>query len=203
MGRLPSRRSTFKSGSLRFQSHFQPDIVVIGFQEIVSLEPSTIVFGLNSFAIKKWVNIVRGTLKVTYPEDDYHLIESEELVGCFIICFAKANVAKHIKGVAKSKLKLGLGGNVGNKGATSIRFEICGESFVFLNAHLVDGRSHSDALKRASQFEYVYNNAFINERNTYQNSYCIKNHKNIFFFGDLNFRIHLDKLQGPTSYQHC
>ena len=100
--------------------------------------------------IDKWVVIIKNTLETHFPDLDYVQIESEELVGCFIICFASSKIAKHITNVAKNKFKLGMGGNVANKGATSVRFEIYGDSFVFVNMHLVHGRHHASALKRAS-----------------------------------------------------
>jgi hypothetical protein len=63
------------------------------------------------------------------------------MVGVLIVTFVKNSVKSHISNVYSSKVKTGMGGSAGNKGATVMRFEIDDTSVAIANAHLESGQS--------------------------------------------------------------
>ena len=74
----------------------------------------------------------------------------EDLVGLHICMFAKKSLQKNLLDMACCKVKLGFSGNMGNKGATLIRFMYDDSSFCFVNCHLESGLSTDLIKKRAS-----------------------------------------------------
>lgn len=61
------------------------------------------------------------------------------MVGCYIMLFTKDEYKNRVKNMKTSKVKTGFGGNSGNKGATTIRFNFDDSSMVFMNCHLTSG----------------------------------------------------------------
>jgi hypothetical protein len=43
------------------------------------------------------------------------------MVGCFILLFVKSELAPRIRGLSNLRIKTGMGGNAGNKGAVVLR----------------------------------------------------------------------------------
>ena len=82
-------------------------------------------------------------------QDEFVHITGENLVGINISLFAKRSIMSKITDVATSKLKLGFKGQIGNKGATLIRFNIEDTSFCFINCHLESGHSKEHIIKRS------------------------------------------------------
>jgi synaptojanin len=68
-------------------------------------------------------------------------VVSEDLVGLHIALFVRKQNLRKIHDIATSKVKLGFSGNMGNKGATLIRFNYEDTTFCFANVHLESGHS--------------------------------------------------------------
>lgn len=85
--------------------------------------------------------------------------------------------------------------NDGNSGAVLIRFGFEDTSFVFLNCQLCPGIGKSVALNRHQQLAQIVRQGYKGERGTQYQSYEIFNHNVRVFFGDLNFRVALNKGQ--------
>ncbi|KTG36956.1 hypothetical protein cypCar_00016434 [Cyprinus carpio] len=73
--------------------------------------------------------------------------------------------------------------NSGNKGGVSVRFSFYGHMLCFLNCHLAAHMNY--ALQRMDEFEYILDMQDFDMYNTPQ----VLDHKVVFWFGDLNFRI--------------
>jgi len=119
----------------------QPEIIAIGFQEIVELNPQQI---MNSDPGRKqlWETAIKRTLDRHYnkPGDDrYVLLRSGQLVGAAICIFVKASALHHIKNVEGSVKKTGLSGMAGNKGAVAVRLDYANTPICFVTAHLAAG----------------------------------------------------------------
>ena len=128
----------------------QPEIVAIGFQEIVELNPQQI---MNSDPSRKqlWEKAIKNTLDHRYnrPHDDkYVLLRSGQLVGAALCIFVKASALHLIKNVEGSVKKTGLSGMAGNKGAVAIRMDYASTPICFVTAHLAAGFTNYDERNR-------------------------------------------------------
>lgn len=128
----------------------QPEIVAVGFQEIVELSPQQI---MNSDPSRKqlWESAVRRCLNQraqTIGGERYVLLRSGQLVGAALCIFVKASALSNIKNVEGSVKKTGLSGMAGNKGAVAIRFDYANTHICFVTAHLAAGFSNYDERNR-------------------------------------------------------
>ena len=69
----------------------------------------------------------------------YVCIVKKAMVGCFIMLFTKDEHKNKVSNIKTAKVKTGFGGNSGNKGSVSIRFNFDDTSIVLLNCHLTSG----------------------------------------------------------------
>ncbi|KKY32286.1 putative synaptojanin-like protein [Diaporthe ampelina] len=124
----------------------QPEIVVVGFQEIVELSPQQI---MNSDPTRKqlWEQAVRATLNTRAQEIDgekYVVLRSGQLVGAALCIFVRQSVLSNIKNVEGSVKKTGMSGMAGNKGAVAIRLDYANTQICFVTAHLAAGFANYD-----------------------------------------------------------
>lgn len=77
----------------------EPDIYVVGFQEIVELSPQQ-VMATDAEKRKIWEQQIESTLN-SRPEgkSKYTLLRSNQLVGAALIIFAKSNIVDEIRNV--------------------------------------------------------------------------------------------------------
>ena len=127
-----------------------PEIVAVGFQEIVELSPQQI---MNSDPTRKqaWEKVVRKTLNRhsrAAGSDHYVLLRSGQLVGAALCIFVKSSVLRHIKNVEGSVKKTGMSGMAGNKGAVAIRMEYANTQICFVTAHLAAGFANYEERNR-------------------------------------------------------
>lgn len=100
-----------------------PDLVAVGFQEIVELSPQQIM-STDPARKLEWELAVAKTLNDNAHRrgsDEYVLLRSGQLVGAVLLVFAKSRCLSSIKNVEGSVKKTGMSGTAGNKGAVSIR----------------------------------------------------------------------------------
>lgn len=132
------------------KSQQHPEIVVVGFQEIVELSPQQI---MNSDPARKqeWERVVRRTLNKhirAADSDRYVLLRSGQLVGAALCVFVRSSVLHKIKNVEGSVKKTGMSGMAGNKGAVSIRMDYANTQICFVTAHLAAGFSNYEERNR-------------------------------------------------------
>lgn len=128
----------------------QPEIVAVGFQEIVELSPQQI---MNSDPTRKqeWETAVRKTLNRSAKaanSERYVLLRSGQLVGAALCIFVKSSVLRHIKKVEGSVKKTGMSGMAGNKGAVAIRMDYANTQICFVTAHLAAGFANYEERNR-------------------------------------------------------
>ncbi|RYP49632.1 hypothetical protein DL768_004674 [Monosporascus sp. mg162] len=157
----------------------QPEIMVVGFQEIVELSAQQI---MNSDPTRKqeWERAIKRTLNDKAKEiggEKYVLLRSGQLVGAALCIFVKASSLPKIKNVEGSVKKTGMSGIAGNKGAVGIRMEYASTQLCFVTAHLAAGFSNYDERNR----DY----ATIHHGLRFQRNRGIDDH------GDFNYRIGL------------
>ncbi|QSZ30232.1 hypothetical protein DSL72_004754 [Monilinia vaccinii-corymbosi] len=167
------------------KSQQQPEIVVVGFQEIVELSPQQI---MNSDPTIKqaWEKAVRRTLNKharAAGSDPYVLLRSGQLVGAALCVFVRASVLPKIKNVEGSVKKTGMSGMAGNKGAVSIRMDYANTQICFVTAHLAAGFSNYE--ERNRDYHTIHHGL------RFQRNRGIDDHDTVIWLGDFNYRIGL------------
>lgn len=185
----------------------QPEIIAVGFQEIVELNPQQI---MNSDPTRKqlWEQTIKRTLDKHYNregDEKYVLLRSGQLVGAALCIYVKASVLHKIKNVEGSVKKTGLSGMAGNKGAVAIRLDYANTPICFVTAHLAAGFANYEERNR----DY----ATIDQGLSFQRNRGIGDHgksscskrsevvvrdpadifcrDSVIWFGDFNYRIGL------------
>ncbi|KAI0306833.1 inositol polyphosphate phosphatase [Multifurca ochricompacta] len=158
-----------------FPRESTPDVMVLGFQEIVPLTAQQIV---QTDPEKKriWENKIVDTLdRRPNKKCDYILLRSEQLVGTALLVFKRRNARF-----------TGLRGMSGNKGAVSIRLEYYDTSFCFITAHLAAGHTNVD--ERNVDYHTIINGLHFLRGKT------IDSHDNVIWLADTNYHDALDML---------
>lgn len=125
------------------------------------------------------------------------MLTYQQLVGVCLYVFVRPEHAPYIRDVAVDCVKTGLGGATGNKGAAAIRFVLHGTSMCFVAAHFAAGQSQV-AERNADYAEITRKIAFPMGR-------TLKSHDYVFFCGDFNYRVDMDKdelreeVKNPTN----
>ncbi|CAO3592079.1 unnamed protein product [Absidia cylindrospora] len=169
---------------IQLNQYKEPEIYVIGFQEIVELSPQQ-VMATDADKRSVWEQQIERTLNSsqTGGRSKYVLLRSNQLVGAALIIFVKASVVENIRNVETSIKKTGMMGMAGNKGAVAIRMEYGDTSFCFLAAHFASGQSNVD--DRNADFHT------INQGLQFQRGRSIDSHDNIVWVSDFNYRVSL------------
>jgi hypothetical protein len=136
-----------------------PDLLVFGFQELVDLEdkkvtaksffkkhkkkdPATDLEHM-SHQYRAWRDHLVRVLDECHPNEGYTLLHNADLIGLFTCIFVKTSERKRIRDVSAAKIKLGMGGRYGNKGALVVRFFMDDSSLCFINCHLAAGQTQT------------------------------------------------------------
>lgn len=167
------------------QSRSDPEIMAVGFQEIVELSPQQIMSTDPARRIT-WENAVKKTINSNVNRslsDDYVLLRSGQLVGAALMIFVKASVLDQVKNVEGSIKKTGMSGIAGNKGAVAIRLEYASTSLCFVTAHLAAGFANYEERNR----DY----STISHGLRFQKNRSIDDHNSVIWFGDFNYRVGL------------
>ncbi|CAK7237295.1 Inositol-1,4,5-trisphosphate 5-phosphatase 1 [Sporothrix bragantina] len=162
-----------------------PELMAIGFQEIVELSPQQI---MNSDPTRKqqWESVVRSTLNkhaTAVGGEQYVLLRSGQLVGAALCIFVKSSSLAKIKNVEGSVKKTGMSGMAGNKGAVGIRLDYANTPICFVTAHLAAGFANYEERNR----DYLT----IHHGLRFQRNRGIDDHDAVLWFGDFNYRIGL------------
>ncbi|KAK9894329.1 DNase I-like protein [Cystobasidium minutum MCA 4210] len=162
---------------------YEPDIIALGFQELVELSPQQIM-ATDPEKLKRWeAFITKEIASRPKAKSTYVLLRSEQLVGTCLIVFMKNEIANNIRNVEAATKKTGLRGMAGNKGAVAIRLDYCDTSFCFVTAHFAAG--HSNYEQRNMDYATIANGLH------FRRGRKIAAHDNVLYFGDLNYRIQL------------
>ncbi|OJA19346.1 hypothetical protein AZE42_00462 [Rhizopogon vesiculosus] len=182
-GRLPSSESLLPWLFPR-DNFLEPDIFVLGFQEIVQLTAQQIVQP-DPERKRIWEQKVMETLERRPQRTcDYVLLRSEQLVGTALLVIVRSDLTAVIRNVEGAARKTGLRGMSGNKGGVGVRLDYYDTSFCFLTAHLAAG--HSNVEERNADFATIVNGLHFQKGKT------LSSHENIIWLADTNYRIGLD-----------
>ena len=191
------------------KSFDEPDLIVVGFQEVVDLESKRVhaksIFkkkdkpktphDLEERRYKDWLYAIEASIEQVY-DNKYKLLKSDSLIGLFLICFIKKELHHSVQHFELVNLKTGLKGFHGNKGAICARLVLFDTSIAFIVAHLAAGQKH--VAERNKDVKHILNNvqfSHLNIPTVYLDTNGIKiwDQDIIFFFGDLNYRIEMSR----------
>uniref|UniRef100_A0A8D8YIL8 Type II inositol 1,4,5-trisphosphate 5-phosphatase n=1 Tax=Cacopsylla melanoneura TaxID=428564 RepID=A0A8D8YIL8_9HEMI len=156
-----------------------PHVYAIGFQE---LDLSKEAFLFNETPKEgEWL---RAVTKSLHPGAVYKEICLVRLVGMMLIVFVEENLAQHVDHVACDSVGTGIMGKLGNKGGVAIRLDLHTTSLCFVNSHLA---AHTEEYERRNQDYHDIDSriAFTG----FLPPKSIKDHDQIYWLGDLNYRI--------------
>jgi len=162
-----------------------PDLMAVGFQEIVELSPQQIM-STDPIRRQVWEEAVRKTLNDNArrrSSEEYILLRSGQLVGAALVIFVKSSALKNIKNVEGSVKKTGMSGIAGNKGAVAIRMDYANTRICFVTAHLAAGFANYE--ERNRDFRTISHGL------RFQRNRSIEDHDTIIWLGDFNYRIGL------------
>lgn len=98
-----------------------PDILVIGLQEMVNLNPQNLIIMSNESNIANWDILIAQNIKAYSA---YTQVASNDLVGIYITVLVRKSELHRVHSISTDVLKTGLGGTLGNKGGVGVRFNI-------------------------------------------------------------------------------
>ncbi|XP_062870848.1 inositol polyphosphate 5-phosphatase K [Trichomycterus rosablanca] len=161
---------------LHLDSDSAPDIYVIGLQEV---RATPLKYISDLIAEDSWSHFFMDTL----APSGFVKVTSVRLQGLLLIIFAKQAHLPFIRDIQTAYTRTGFFGYWGNKGGVSVRFSFYGHMLCFLNCHLAAHMNY--AVQRVNEFEYIAGSQEFD----FDNTAHVLDHKVVFWFGDLNFRI--------------
>ncbi|KAF3706544.1 Inositol polyphosphate 5-phosphatase K [Channa argus] len=152
------------------------DLYVIGLQEV---NAAPVRFISDLLMEDSWSHIFMKTLSPS----GFVKVTSVRMQGLLLLMFAKQIHLPYIRNIQTTYTRTGIFGYWGNKGAVSVRFSFYGHMICFLNCHLAAHMNY--ALQRVDEFEYILES----QEFEFSETPHVLDHKVVFCFGDLNFRI--------------
>uniref|UniRef100_A0A3Q0T809 Inositol polyphosphate-5-phosphatase Ka n=1 Tax=Amphilophus citrinellus TaxID=61819 RepID=A0A3Q0T809_AMPCI len=161
---------------LHLNSPKSPDLYVIGLQEVYS---GPLRFVSDVVFDDPWSHLFMSTL----APRKYIKVSSMRMQGLLLLFFSKLEHVPFIRDIQATYTRTGLYGYWGNKGGVSIRLSFYGHTLCFLNCHLAAHMNY--ASERVDEFEYITDTQTFDCKK----APAILDHRLVFWFGDLNFRI--------------
>ncbi|KAI4896145.1 hypothetical protein NFI96_020010, partial [Prochilodus magdalenae] len=161
---------------LQLDSDSPVDLLVIGLQEV---RATPVKYLSDLIAEDSWSHLFMNTL----GPNGFIKVTSVRMQGLLLIVFAKQAHLPFIRDIQSTYTRTGIFGYWGNKGGVSVRLSFYGHMLCFLNCHLAAHMNY--AVQRVDEFEYILDTQDFDFYNTPQ----VLDHKVVFWFGDLNFRI--------------
>ncbi|XP_028320992.1 inositol polyphosphate 5-phosphatase K-like isoform X3 [Gouania willdenowi] len=161
---------------LHLDSPKSPDLYVIGLQE-VSAAPLRFLSDITFD--DSWSQMFMSVL----APRKYVMVSSIRMQGLLLLFFSKLEHIAFIRDIQTMYTRTGLFGYWGNKGGVSIHLSLYGHVLCFLNCHLAAHMNY--ASERVDEFEYIMDSQTFDGKKAQR----IVDHRLVFWFGDLNFRI--------------
>lgn len=164
------------SSLLHLNSPKSPDLYIIGLQEVYS---GPLRFVSDSVFDDPWSHLLMSTL----ASREYVKVASVRMQGLLLLFFSKLQHVPFIRDIRTTYTRTGMFGYWGNKGAVSVRLSFYGHTLCFLNCHLTAHMKYATA--RVNEFEYIMDTQMFE----CEKAPSVLDHRLVFWFGDLNFRI--------------
>ncbi|KAJ2388574.1 hypothetical protein H4S02_002799, partial [Coemansia sp. RSA 2611] len=181
-----------------------PELVILGFQEL-DVRAEAFVYN-NSVKDMEWTEAVERSMGAA--RGALIKLATKQLIGMFIMVYARADVVAHIEGVQTASVGCGIMGVMGNKGAVAVRLVYKDTPMCFVCAHLAHDAAQVD--RRNAQFHDLCQRlAFAGTASDPnpltpssdvvgggladgERAHTVFDHSYIVWFGDLNYRLAID-----------
>ncbi|PWN34225.1 DNase I-like protein, partial [Meira miltonrushii] len=198
-----------------------PDVIVIGFQELVDLGDTRImaknlILGGGrkskqadagerlSHQARAWTQRLSVEVQRRFP--DFKLLLQDSLVGLYTAIFVRESELSAIRDPGIATIKTGFGGRMGNKGAIVASMRIDDTPLAWINCHLAAGQRHVRQRNAdlVNIFESTLSQKASNQKLDYEvdayagggdGSMILPDHEIVFLSGDLNYRVDLRREQ--------
>ncbi|KAG0699660.1 inositol polyphosphate phosphatase [Suillus ampliporus] len=195
---------TFQVASFLSKEPRAPDIIAIGFQELLPLHLG--LAGLSKAVIDDRDAHIRSQIEMHAPgKESYTLVAKAVNVGVALLVYARdSGVARRVCDVQTQWTGTGPA-YMGNKGAVGIRFRVsdrgskAGEIFTFVCAHLT---AHEPKLaQRVADYHHIVGTLLFPALPSSPSSSptTMYSTSHLFFLGDLNFRITVPSSHTPVQ----
>jgi inositol polyphosphate 5-phosphatase INPP5B/F len=185
-----------------------PDIVAVGFQEIVDLNAANVVVDNKTQQKSQfWCERLHQTLNSNSSSGGggggYTLLAQKSMVGLLVCVFVKTVHRPRVQYLSATSVGVGVMGMMGNKGGVSVRLQFYDSTLCFVCSHLAAHRENVTG--RNADFQNVYSKTSfeIGEEAIREvirsgslshwaigsSSVGIPDHDLVFWLGDLNYRI--------------
>ncbi|KAF9375279.1 hypothetical protein BGX21_003837 [Mortierella sp. AD011] len=207
-------RKLFEQWLTSMDQEGPPDIISVGFQEIVDLESKkmtakSLLKGSKraetetvSKQYKRWQIFLTDKIRDLYKPMgvNFRLLECSNLVGLFSCVFVRDKEWENVRSdwTHVDMVKTGLKGFHGNKGGIATRLIIDDTSISFVNCHLAAGQSHTrqrntdaaNVLKKLCHPNPTISSEIVHpEVFWFGDGTMAMDHEACFLSGDLNYRI--------------
>ena len=188
---------------------YPPDVVAVGFQEMVDLNAVNVTVDSKSQARTQfWVERIRSTLNSPHytrndPARGYTLLSQRFLVGLLVCVYVRNPHKNRVKYVQSDSVGVGVMGMLGNKGGVSIRLQFYDSTICIICSHLAAHRENVSG--RNSDFANIYQktsfdigeeairevirSGSLSQWATGSSSVGAADHDVVFWIGDLNYRV--------------
>jgi len=190
--------------------NLMPDIVAVGFQEIVDLNAVNVAVGNKTEQRSQyWADQLLRTLNPSHNqhgqplEPQYKLVMQRSLVGLLVCLFVRVQHFHRCKAIESNSVGVGVMGVMGNKGGVSVRLQFYDSNICFVCTHLAAHRENvagrnADFLNVFQKTSFEIGEKVVREivRNGSMSQLALGNsvvgaadHDILFWLGDLNYRI--------------
>ncbi|XP_075642134.1 type I inositol polyphosphate 5-phosphatase 2 isoform X2 [Castanea sativa] len=121
----------------------------------------------------------------------YVRIVSKQMVGIYVSVWVRKSFRRHINNLKVSPVGVGLMGYMGNKGSVSVSMSLFQSRMCFVCSHLTSGQKDGAEQRRNSDVNEIIRRTHFSSIFDTDQPQTIPSHDQIFWFGDLNYRINM------------
>ncbi|CAL5197875.1 unnamed protein product [Lathyrus oleraceus] len=121
----------------------------------------------------------------------YVRIASKQMVGIYVSVWVQRKLRRHIHHLKVSPVGVGLMGYMGNKGSVSVSMSVFQSRMCFVCSHLASGQKDGAEQRRNSDVHEILQRTRFSSVFDTDQPRTIPSHDQIFWFGDLNYRINM------------
>ncbi|KAF8892481.1 inositol polyphosphate phosphatase [Infundibulicybe gibba] len=185
---------TLQVSSFLSRERRAPDIVAVGFQELLPLHLG--LSGLSKSVIDNKNALILSHIEANAPnKESYSLVAKVVNVGVALLVYARDDgLARRVCDVQTRWAGCGIG-YMGNKGAVGVRFRVpsqdggMGETFTFVCAHLTPFEEKLP--NRIADYKHIVGNLLFSPDSPDSPPSTIYSTSHLFLLGDFNFRLEI------------
>ncbi|XP_022870635.1 type I inositol polyphosphate 5-phosphatase 2-like isoform X2 [Olea europaea var. sylvestris] len=121
----------------------------------------------------------------------YVRIVSKQMVGIYVSVWVRRRIRRHVNNLKVSPVGVGLMGYMGNKGSVSVSMSLFQSQLCFVCSHLTSGQKDGAEQRRNSNVYEILRRTHFSSVFDVDQPQTIPSHDQIFWFGDLNYRINM------------